>query len=355
MGPWLSWVFMKTLQAQVRRMWWRFLLLLRQVELPGFQGMGLYDVLRFFINGLLDSKFTLLASAMAYQFFFSLFPTILLIYILLPLFPIEGLQDQVMIYIEQFVPNPQESLASWDVKTSLEKFAARSPNILLLMVSFSLVVWGATRGIIAMMKAFTKQEEVFKRRNVFQLYGVALMILMALGAMITVSVLLQIGEVRFIVLLEKHAILSPTVSDLLDRGLRFLLTVLTVFSAVATLYYLAPATHQRWKFISPGSIAASVLILAAMIGLKYYFNNFANFDWIYGGLGAIILLMVWFYYISIMLLIGFELNAAIDMASHQDGERIRVKEAEGVTRDLVAAAPVASAAVSGDTTSKSGE
>lgn len=326
---------MKSLRAQLKRFWWRSLILLRQIELPGFQGMGLYDVLRFFINGLLDSKFTLLASAMAYQFFFSLFPTILLIYILLPLFPIEGLQEQVMAYIEQFVPNPEESLAYWDVKASLDRFAARSPNIALLIVSFGLIVWGATRGIIAMMKAFTKQEEVFKKRNVFQLYGVAVMILGALGAMITFSVVLQIGELQLINFLKAQGLLSDTLGGLLDRGLRFLLTVLTVFTAVATLYFLAPATHQRWKFISPGSIAASVLILAAMIGLKYYFNNFANFDWIYGGLGAIILLMVWFYYISIMLLIGFELNAAIDLASHENEAKIRVKEGVGVTRNLV--------------------
>jgi membrane protein len=308
---------MKRLKHEFRRSVLQVFILLRKVKLPGFQGMGLYDVMRFFLTALMDSKFTLMASAMAYQFFFSLFPILLMTYIVLPYFPIEGLSDQVFSYIEQFVPNPQETLASVNLEERLEAFAQRSPNIFLLVLSALLILWGATRGIIAMMKAFTKKGDVFKSRNVFQLYGISLLILGILGALIVCSVVLQnLGSWGLDILAESGWIGIAT-ADIIGDIWNFLLTLITIFVAIATLYYLAPATQQRWNFISPGVIAAGVLILIAMIGLKYYFKNFADFDWIYGGLGAIILLMVWFYYISIMLLIGFELNAAIDLASYQ--------------------------------------
>lgn len=318
---------MKTLQSQIRRSVARFLILLRKIELPGFQGMGLYDVLRFFFMALMDSKFTLMASAMAYQFFFSLFPILLLAYLVLPLFPIEGLLEQVFQFIEQFVPNPEESLASVNLEERLDAFSKRSPNVYLLGLSIILILWGSTRGIIAMMKAFTKREEVFRKRTLWQLYGVALLILLALGAIIVSSVMMQLLGDRLLGSLEILDWISESTQFFLSRTLNFFLTIFATFLSIATLYYLAPATQQRWSFVSPGVIAAGLLIMVAMIGLKYYFRNFADFDWIYGGLGAIILLMVWFYYISIMLLIGFELNAAIDIASFKKG-RIRLPEPE---------------------------
>ena len=314
---------MKSLKYQIQRNVQQLLILLRKIELPGFQGVGLYDVLRFFFGALLDGKFTLMASAMAYQFFFSLFPILLLAYLILPLFPIDGLIDQVLAFITQFVPNPEQSLSTVNLEERLNAFSQRSPNIWLLILSIGLILWGSTRGIIAMMKAFTKQEEVFRKRTIWQLYGEALLILLILGVIIVCSVLFQLLGDRMLRSLEILDWINGATVFWLSRTLNFFLTFIATFLSIAILYYLAPATHQRWKFVSPGVIAAGVLIMAAMIGLKYYFRNFADFDWIYGSLGAIILLMVWFYYISIMLLIGFELNAAIDIASFKRG-RLRI-------------------------------
>ncbi|MEM7658509.1 MAG: YihY/virulence factor BrkB family protein [Bacteroidota bacterium] len=315
---------------------------MRKIQLPGFQGMSVYDVSTFFLKALLDSKFTLMASAMAYQFFFSLFPILLLAYIILPFFPLEGLEEQVFAFIEQFVPNPEQSLASVNLEERLQAFSQRSPNIFLLILSALLILWGATRGITAMMKAFTKKEKVFKSRNVFQLYGYALLILFILGSLIILSVVLQNLGNYGLGSLAEMGLLGYSTAAIVGQAWSFLITLLTIFTAIAVLYFLGPATHQRWNFISPGGIAAGVLILIAMIGLKYYFKNFADFDWIYGGLGAIILLMVWFYYISIMLLIGFELNAAIDLASYQKGQgrfangvapKVALSQAEAISEE----------------------
>ncbi|MEL6625791.1 MAG: YihY/virulence factor BrkB family protein [Bacteroidota bacterium] len=299
--------------------------LMSDIKLPGFQGMGLYDVLQFFIKGLTDSKFTLLASAMSYQFFFSLFPTLLLAFLIIPYFRIENLQEQVLVFLVQFLPVAdgqgitQEQLQVLVGDIVGNYFEGRT-SILLIIVSIVLAFWGATRGIIAMMKAFTKPEKVFKKRNIFELYGTALVIFFVLGSLIILAVLaISFAKNGFDMLYEAE-IMGLFWYRTCVQGVWLLITAGTVFVSISILYFLAPPTEERWKFFTPGSIAAGVLMLIAMVGLRYFFSNFTNFNRLYGSLGAIILMMVWFYYLSIMLLIGFELNAAIDLASYHQGK-----------------------------------
>jgi membrane protein len=325
---------METLNRLIKRSIWQVLIWLRKIKLPGFQGMGLYDVLRFFFIALSDSKFTLLASAMSYQFFFSLFPSLLLAFLILPRFPVDNLEEKALHFILQFMPlTAEHGLDESDlyqmVQDLVGNYFDHSGSIGLIIVSIVLAFWGATRGVIAMMKAFTKQEEVFKRRNLLQLYGTALLIFGVLALVILSAVLAQIGLTTFFDALHQLDFIPEGWRRLLISATGLLITAATIFFAISVLYYLAPATRQRWKFFSPGSIAAGMLMLFAMIGLRYYFANFADFDRLYGSLGAIILLMVWFYYLSIMLLIGFELNAAIDIAAyHEDKEQREMEEAE---------------------------
>ena len=297
---------MKRLKAYIRRLGVKGIILLQKIKLPGFQGMGLYDVMKFFVNALMDSKFTLMAAAMAYQFFFSFFPTLILVFIVLPQFPIERLEGRVVEFLRQFFP--EDGFTFLDVEQIAENYLAGEADIWLVVVSILLALWGSTRGIIAMMKAFTKNEDVFKKRNILELYGTALMIFFILGSIIIFSVSLE----AFMDFIQ----LEDYVGIFIVKAIKILITLATIFMTISTLYFLAPATQQRWKFISPGAVTAGVLTMGAIIGLNYYFANFTNFNKLYGSLGAIILLMVWFYYISIVLLIGFELNAAIDLASY---------------------------------------
>lgn len=292
----------------IRRLMVKAVLLLQKIKLPGFQGMGLYDVLKFFVNGLMDSKFTLLAAAMAYQFFFSFFPTLILVFIILPKFPIDNLESKVAEFIRQYLP--EQGINMVDVETIAENYLTGEADFLLIAVSIFLAVWGATRGIIAMMKAFTKNEDVFKKRGFFEMYGTALIIFFILGAVIIFSVLAEI--------FLDYIRLRAFVGEFLYGAIRSVITLMTTFVCISTLYYLAPPTQQRWKFISPGAVIAGLLTVTALFGLRYYFANFANFNKLYGSLGAIILLMVWFYYLSMVLLIGFELNAAIDLATYHN-------------------------------------
>ncbi|MDP5170785.1 MAG: YihY/virulence factor BrkB family protein [Bacteroidia bacterium] len=302
-------------------LWLKAVALMRKVHIPGFRGMDAYSVARFFFRGLSDPKFTLIASALAYQFFFSLIPSLLLVFVVIPWFPVKGLRDGVVQFIADILPEQFMGAEGLElVQTQVGAYFANPPSFWLFLVGLFLAFWGATRGIIGLMKAFTKDDEAFKRRNIWQLYGTSMVIFFVLGGIIIVSVTLQITFVQLVAWLEYEYDLAKEWAGLIRTGVILLLTSFTVFLLVAALYRLAPATHTRWKIFSPGANFAGLLTIAAIWGLRYFFANFANYDRIYGSLAAIIVMLVWFYYISIVLLLGFELNAAIELASWRQGE-----------------------------------
>lgn len=295
---------------------------LRIIILPGFQRTPLYDVLAFFFNGLFDSKFTLMAAAMSYNFFFSAIPALFLIYTSLTYVPIEhwNIQSETSGFIQQWVPNSSFELVE---KIATSGYAAERRNGVILIGIF-LTLYGSIRGVIAMMKAFTKNhesEEVFKRRNILQLYGIAFVIFITLSVLLFSSIAFLIVGKSTLYFLQTQAYITDNLTPFLFNTLTYGIALLLFFFSVQVIYFLAPATHQRWKFITPGGIFAGAFTFLIIIAYGAFITQMVDFNELYGSLGAIMLLLILFYYLSIVLLIGFELNAAIDLASHKRDQK----------------------------------
>ena len=100
---------------------------------------------------------------------------------------------------------------------------------------------------------------------------------------------------------------------------------LLVASAIGLVYYFAPDVEQDWVWITPGSILATLLWLGISLGLKFYYQLMPNANAAYGTIGAVMVLMLWFYVSGLALLLGAELNAEIEHASpygKAPGERV---------------------------------
>ena len=82
------------------------------------------------------------------------------------------------------------------------------------------------------------------------------------------------------------------------------------------MYYYAPARRQNWKFFSFGSMVATVLTILISVGFSYYVNNFGQYNKLYGSIGTLIVVLMWMYFNSLILLIGFELNISINNAEN---------------------------------------
>ncbi|MBP6334795.1 MAG: YihY/virulence factor BrkB family protein, partial [Bacteroidia bacterium] len=89
------------------------------------------------------------------------------------------------------------------------------------------------------------------------------------------------------------------------------------FFGISFLYYYAPAVKKTYRFISAGSTFATVLSILVSTGFAYFVNNFGQYNKIYGSIGTLIVIMLWIYFNSVILILGFELNASIDNAKKQ--------------------------------------
>lgn len=279
---------------------------------PSFLGKaGLADILVFFINGMTHRRFTLNAMAMAYRFFFAVFPGLILIFTVLPAIPGDNLQVQVEGLLNAVIPGDSVGF----IDSIVQEFFAK-PSAGLIGINIILLLFSTMGGIKVMMSAFSKDSHHFKPRNFFVFNFVALILLLGmLVIFIGTIALMLLQEVTVSYFEGKGLITRDGWEGTMIRFGFWLLIYIAVLIAVALLYYLGPNTHKRGRFFSPGAIAGSVMIVLAVSGFKLFFAQFTNYNKIYGSLSAIMVLMVWFYWISIVLLIGFELNAAILAAS----------------------------------------
>jgi membrane protein len=97
--------------------------------------------------------------------------------------------------------------------------------------------------------------------------------------------------------------------------LQWPLAFFLVSSAVGLVYYFAPDAEQDWAWITPGAVLGTALWVVASLAFKFYVANFADYNAAYGAVGAVVVLLLWFYISGLAILVGAELNAEIEHAS----------------------------------------
>ena len=104
------------------------------------------------------------------------------------------------------------------------------------------------------------------------------------------------------------------------------IVILCALIGVGLVYQLAPNLRQRWRWFTPGAVLAVVLWLGMSFGLRLYVQHFANYSATYGSIGGVILLMLWLYLTSVVLLLGAEVNAEIEKAAREHGATTAAEE-----------------------------
>lgn len=264
------------------------------------------EFLVFFWQCLTDRKFTLAAMGMAYRFFFAVFPALILIFTVIPYIPVDDLQEEVMDFLATVVPS--DGLGFLDL--IVEEFFNR-PSAGVIYLNLGLLLYASTSGIKAMMFAFSKDSDLFVKRNFLKVNAVAMLIFIVLLFIFLFMLGLLISGELFINYLDEKDVIHEGVVWFILRMFYWLIVLAGLQSTFSVLYYLGPETTERFKFFSAGSFLAAGLSVLAINAFRFFFTNFADYNKIYGSIGAIMVLMVWFYWLSIVLLVGFEVNAAI--------------------------------------------
>lgn len=280
----------------------------RKIHPPGFDGLPLYDVATFFINGIQKGDINNRASALAFKFFLAIFPTLLFLFTLIAYIPILNFQDELLSLLENVLPQNAYTLL---IETIEDIVKIKRGG--LLSFSFLIALYFATNGMFGMINAFNSSYHTIETRSILiqRLTAIALTIIMSLLVLVSISLIIFNGFV--ITKLAEWGVMELYVGQILLIS-RWIGLVALMFFSYSFLYYMVPAKKTKWRFISAGSTLSTILSLLSCVGFSYFVDNFGAYNKVYGSIGTIIVVMVWIYYNSLILLLGFELNASIKMA-----------------------------------------
>ncbi len=283
-----------------------FKLITKKIILPGFDGVPLYDVIVFFINGLMDGSITTRASSVAFKFFIALFPAIIFLFTLIPYIPIQNFQATLLETIRTALPDNVNAM----INATITDIISRQHGGL-LSLGFILALYFSSNGILGLITAFNNTTHAIETRNIVQQYIISIALMIILTFIIIISfTLILLGTTGLEYLMSTH-IINESVLLFILKIIKWIIIFLMVFFVVSFLYYLGPTKKRQFRFISAGSTLATLLFIATTIGFKYYVDNFASYNAVYGSIGTIIVILMWLYLNSISLIVGFELNASI--------------------------------------------
>ena len=256
------------------------------------------------------------AAAVAYNFTLAVFPTIIFLFSLLPYMPIDHLDLKMIGFLKGTIPkNLHEDL------TELIREIVNKKRGGVLSFGFIFALYASTSGIMALIRSFNLTYKTNENRGFMKERVIAV----ALNFLLTFVLL--IAFVAFILgnfvvkMLTKEGLIEYNFTYYLTKSLTYLSIFSVFFFTISIIYYYAPAIHKRWKFFNAGSITASILTISVTNIFSYYLVNFASYHKIYGSIGSLIALMVWLYFIALILIVGFEINASIDQVKTEDSDQ----------------------------------
>ncbi len=285
----------------------QFIAYTKKVALPGFDKVPIYDVADFFFTGIQRGAIVTRAQSLAFSFFLAIFPATIFLFSLIPYVPINNFQNELLRLIESLLPqNAYES-----VRTTIEDII-RIPRGGLLSIGFIMALYFTTNGFMTMMRGFNSSYHVVESRTPFQQRKVAFVLTFILSILLIIATLLIISsEMATKYLVQQSILKSKTQVAILLLG-KWAVVLALFFFAISFLYYYAPAVKKTYRFVSAGSTLATILSIIVSTGFATFVNNFNQYNKIYGSIGTLIVIMLWIYFNSVILILGFELNASID-------------------------------------------
>lgn len=286
----------------------------------GKDKIGLYDAIIIFLTKMSNDEIMERANGVAFSFTMAIFPAIIFLFTLTPyiqnFFP-DLTNDEIIGFLENILPANLYATAETTIHDIISKERGG-----LLSFGFIMTLILSTNGMTSLMGAFNACYKTIETRGFFSVRLTATGLIFILSISFISSIALLIVGQQLLTDSEIRSIVNDTISVDILFILRFVFLYIIFQFAISSIYYFAPAIHERWHFLSVGSVFSTLAIIMASFGFSYYVNNFGNYNKLYGSIGVLLVFMLWLFIISLILLVGFEMNAAIHKAKMNIRESI---------------------------------
>lgn len=293
--------------------------LLKNIKLPGFEGLSTYDLTEMYVLGILKGTLSTRASAISFSLFMAIFPLLIFMVTLVP-FLVEYIsiqnadfEIQFQLFLESFLPN-----ATGDYFGEVFQQIKDQKRGGLLSSAFLISIFLVANGVNAIFGGFETSYHIELTRNFFRQYLFALMVGLIL------AILIIVGFVAFIYF--EFYVLGYLTEFAARQGgyvlgedevigvqiAKVLFFIILSYFTTAILYYFGTREGKQAKFFSIGALMTTILFLLTSYLFGIYVEKFARYNELYGALGGLLILMVYIWLNSNILLLGFELNASLN-------------------------------------------
>lgn len=250
-----------------------------------------------------DDDILALSSQLAYSLLLSFFPFLIFVMTVIGFSPLKS-QD-VLASLVKIVPKETYQLIKNTIKEVVDY-----QNIHLLSFSLIIAVWTSSSGFNAVIKAINKAYDVKERRGFLKVQLIAILCTLVLAIIILFTfIMLIFGEVNGKILAQKLGLSKQF--KYIWNILRYTIMFISMTFTFATLYKFTPNMKLKWRQVLSGAIFSSIGWIVSSVGFSFYVDNFGNYSRFYGSIGAVIVLMLWLFISSIVVLLGGEINAVI--------------------------------------------
>ncbi|WP_347544088.1 YihY/virulence factor BrkB family protein [Roseomonas sp. CAU 1739] len=272
---------------------------------PGSRRRGAIAIGRRVMQAAASDRISLTAAGCAFYAMLALFPGIFLLVLMYGLaFDSATVEPQLEILRELVPPETYDLIAD-----RLHALVAQPRPAMNwgAIVSGGVAIWSASAGTRAMLGALNMAHAVLETRRFLHYHSLAIGITMAatLAATLAIASLVALPGVAALLGLP-----APQAWAL--RGMSMSTVLLFVFAGLIVVYRLGPSgQHPGLIWTLPGAVVATLIWAAASFGFTLYVSNFATYDLMYGPLGAVVALLMWFWVSVYVVLLGAELNVAL--------------------------------------------
>ncbi|MGB2170863.1 MAG: YihY/virulence factor BrkB family protein [Flavobacteriaceae bacterium] len=283
---------------------------LKLLRIPGLNGFSMYDLLELYVVGIIKGALTARAGSISFSFFMALVPFLLFVLNLIPFIPKVFSIDNFDLVLFEFI----ETLLPADTHVffnSIFEDIQSKPRGGLLSSVFILSIILSANGVNSIFTSFEVSYHVKELRNIFKQY------LYSLGVSVLLAILLLVAVIAFIYFKLAFQNLLTEAAQWIVWGQYIFFVVLAYFS-ISILYYFGTIQGKLTRFFSPGALMTLLLFVISTYLFGIYIDRFSNYNQLYGSIGALLIFMLYSWINSIVLLLGFELNATISRLKQEE-------------------------------------
>jgi membrane protein len=274
------------------------------------------------------------AYELAYNFLLAVFPLLLFLVGLLGIFASEGgkLRTDLFHYLQLALPPSAYDLLFHTMREVIPTSNGGKLTFGLLFALFS-----GSSGMTQLISTLNAAYEVREQRSWIKVYLVSLGLTLAMSILLIAALFLILAGGQVVASLGRDVGLNAAVF-LAIKILQWVVALTFVVFTFAIIYYFAPNVHeQHWYWLTPGSVVGVAVWATASAGLRIYLHFFNSYTRIYGSVGGVIILMLWFYVTGLAFLIGGQINATVEHAAAEHGHVEAKAPGERVTPSATAA------------------